>query len=294
MNSRGAMSLILALALGTAFAASPSRQVSSTDLTKARAVLREGLRSEEFWPAMHAAEAMTIAGLQDEVVVYLKPKLADEKDDQRRCGLARELVRAGERYYAAVMFDILQSDDPHGHVHAAESLFKVGWQGRYDPLTKAFNESDNVILRLMAAGALAQHGLPESRAQGLKFLRDVMSHSSAVNDYRIAAWVLGRTGEPEDAALIRSRLADTTDPRARAFLHHALAVFGDEVGRAKLRENLISENAAFRTYAATFAGDARMSEVVPLLVELLDDENLDTRIRAAQSIFALRNITSSP
>ena len=118
-------------------AALPPWHVSNADLNKARAVLREGLKSDEFWPAMHAAEAMTVAGLQAEVVAHLKPKLAAEKDDQRRCGLARELVRAGQVEYADEMFDILRSDDPHGHVHAAESLFKVGWAGGSAPLRRA-------------------------------------------------------------------------------------------------------------------------------------------------------------
>ena len=107
-------------------AALPPWHVSSEELEKAEVVLREGLRSDEFWPAMHAAEAMTLARMGDEVIAYLQPKLAEEKDDQRRCGLARELVRAGQVEYAEVMFDILRGDDPHGHVHAAESLFKVG------------------------------------------------------------------------------------------------------------------------------------------------------------------------
>ncbi len=32
------------------------------------ALLREGLASDEFWPAMHAAEALTLAGQGEEVL----------------------------------------------------------------------------------------------------------------------------------------------------------------------------------------------------------------------------------
>ncbi|MDB4474704.1 hypothetical protein N9023_06815, partial [Opitutaceae bacterium] len=264
-------------------AALPPWHVSTADLNKARAVLREGLKSDEFWPAMHAAEAMTVAGLQKEVVAHLKPKLAAEKDDQRRCGLARELVRAGHVEYADKMFDILRSDDPHGHVHAAESLYKVGWVGGYEPLRSAFAESNNVTLRLMAAGALAKHGSPDDREKALQYLRSVLSDSEIMDEYRIAAWVLARTGDSRDVARLRMRLSDAEDEKARAFIQNALAALGDLSGQQQLHEDLSAEDAAFRTYAATFAGDAGMIGVIPDLVLLLDDPNLDTRIRAAQS-----------
>src|SRR5690606_38121574 len=74
-------------------------------------VLREGLKSDEFWPSMHAAEALTLAGRGNEVRAHLLPLLPQESDDQRRCGLARELVRTGARQYAAIMLDILNAAD---------------------------------------------------------------------------------------------------------------------------------------------------------------------------------------
>ena len=57
-------------------------------------------------------------------------------------------------------------------------------------------------------------------------------------------------------------------------------------------ENLQASDAAVRTYAADFAGHARAIEHRDVLVKLLDDENLDTRIRAAQSLFMLARPTS--
>ncbi len=49
--------------------------------------LQEAVRSAEFWPAMHAAEALTLAGAQSEVVAALGDRLPAERDDQHRCGL---------------------------------------------------------------------------------------------------------------------------------------------------------------------------------------------------------------
>lgn len=259
---------------------------------KAQAVLREGLHGDEFWPSMHAAEALTIAGFGAEVRSVLEPKLALEQDDQRRCGLARELVRAGDENRAEVMIDILVGDDPHGHVHAAESLFKVGWPGEAAPVRTAFDQKENTILRLMAAAALAKHSYADDRAAALVFLRGTMMSAEEPDDFRIAAWVLARTGDSSDVPRIRARLPDTEDERVRSFLDHASAVLGDPDGRAALQRNLSSSNSAIRTYAATFAGEAEVFEATPQLIQLLDDENLDTRIRAAQALFTLREISS--
>ncbi|HTN02138.1 MAG TPA: hypothetical protein VL132_09685, partial [Planctomycetaceae bacterium] len=58
-------------------------------------VLRDGFKSDEFWPSMHAAEGLTVAGYGAEVRQALPARIPAETDDQRKCGLARELVRAG-------------------------------------------------------------------------------------------------------------------------------------------------------------------------------------------------------
>src|SRR6187200_2768271 len=74
-------------------------------------VLRWGLHSDRFWHAIHAAEGLTAAGQPQEVQSFLAERLAVETDDQRRCGLARELVRAGDRRYADVLLAILAGPD---------------------------------------------------------------------------------------------------------------------------------------------------------------------------------------
>ncbi|MEX2579702.1 MAG: HEAT repeat domain-containing protein [Verrucomicrobiales bacterium] len=254
---------------------------------KCLGILREEIQSDDFWPAMHAAEALTLAGLGSEVIDRLGPKLDTEKDDQRRCGLARELVRAGDRSKSSVMMEILRGDDPHGHVHAAESLYKVGWDGSPEPLQEAFGETENVLLKIMAAAALAKFVEGDRGENALSFLRDHLATESDPGIFRISAWVLGRIGTDRDRGLIRSRLDDTDDPLVRAFLEHALAALGDSDGKAALRRNLKSDDSALRTYAAVFAGETGMTETAPDLIPLLDDENLDVRIRAAQALLTL-------
>ncbi|MDF1740571.1 MAG: hypothetical protein P1U86_15525 [Verrucomicrobiales bacterium] len=254
---------------------------------KCLSVLREGLASGEFWPSMHAAEALTVAGFGKEVQDFLVPKLETEDDDQRRCGLARELVRSGDMAKSAVMMKILQKEDPHGHVHAAESLYKVGWMGGFEPLKTVFSETDQMPLKIMAASALAKYDRDESGEEAIAFLRSTLKEEKDPAIFRLPAWVLSRIGDKSDRELIRLRLKDADDPLVHAFLEHALAALGDPDGKEALLENLKSDDPVIRTYAAVFAGESGIFEAVPDLIGQLEDENLDARIRAAQALLTL-------
>lgn len=255
--------------------------------TKCLTVLRGGLQSDEFWPAMHAAEALTVGGQQQEVQEFLAPKLKTEKDDQRRCGIARELVRSGDLAKSEVMIKILQKEDPHGHVHAAESLYKVGWKGSSAPLVDAFTETDDIRLKIMAASALAKFEKGGQGKVAIEFLRDTLGQEEDPTIFRLPAWVLSRIGDKSDRDLIRSRLKDADDPLVHAFLEHALAALGDAEGKAALLKNLKSDDPVIRTYAAVFAGESEIFEAVPDLIRQLDDENPDAGIRAAQALLTL-------
>ena len=265
-------------------AASDADTIELDKQTRARclAVLRAGMKSDEHWPAMHAAEALTLAGHGDEVLLELTPRLKVEKDDQHRCGLARELVRAGDRTKVAVLLDVLAKDDPYGHVHACESLYKVNEIGDGRLLRQALQQRDAPKKMLMAAAALARWGNSAALAELRQTINDKNPDLA-----RIAAWVLARIGSSRDVPLLKRRLARLDDPLARTFFGLALAALGDEEGQASLARDLMDQNPATRTYAATFAADARMTSAKGRLIELLDDECLDVRVRAAQSLCLL-------
>lgn len=250
-------------------------------------VLRDGFRDDDFWPAMHAAEALTLAGQGMEVRSVLEPKLKTETDDQMRCGLARELVRAGDRKKADILFSILEGDDPHGHVHAAESLYKVGFDTDPKPLELRFRNTDDIRLKLMAAAALAKHGQDPARSEAFAFLRKVLSTEPDPDTFRLSAWVLGRIGDPSDIARIRARLDDAKEPLQESFLQNAISVLGDIEARQDVLKNLASKDPDIRTYAAIFAGEAGIFEAASLLTKQLSDDDLDARIRAAQGLIVL-------
>lgn len=245
-------------------------------------VLRTGLNSDEFWPAIHAAEGLTLGGYGDEVISFLAPKLPLETDDQQKCGLARELVRAGKRNYANVMLDILAGKDDYGHIHVAESLYKVNEIGDGKSMRRAFQQTGNLRLRLMSAAALGRQGDQDA----MTFLRETLGHEDAETS-RTAAWILGRIGDKSDITRIRKLIPMAPDDLTKAYYQHSIASLGDPEGLLALAKNLKHKEGSIRTYAATFAGDARAVSLKDDLILLLDDPHEDARIRAAQTLLFL-------
>lgn len=248
-------------------------------------VLRGGLAAtgpDAFWPAMHAAEGLTDAGAGAEVRRALEPRLATEDDPRHRCGLARELVRAGDAAQVAILAGILAGADPRGHTHAAESLFKVGAVGDAAALERAAADGATVGLRLMAAAALVRSGRPEQLVTIRAALR-----GQDPDGIHLAAWILGQIGDGTDIEPLRARLADAPTPLVRASLEHALAIRGDADGRKALVRNLAADDDAVRAAAANAAGLARAAATRPHLARLLEDPALDVRIRAAHALVQL-------
>ena len=86
---------------------------------------------------------------------------------------------------------------------------------------------------------------------------------------------------------IRKVLSSEADALAKAYYINALACLGDEAAKRLLGENLRSGVPAIRTYAAEFTGYCRAHELRDDLIKLLDDETLDVRVRAVQSLIVL-------
>lgn len=243
-------------------------------------VLRDGLTSDEFWPAMHAAEALTLAGHGREVLDAIAKRTGS--DDQKRCGLAREAVRAGDRSKLSILFAILDKPGSNGHTHAAESLFKMAEVGDGTKLRATFAQNENVKLKLMAAAALARCGHPTA----LVAVRAMLSDPDRENR-KVAAWILGQLGARSDVPSILAAFKTETDPLAQAYAVNARALLGDDAANKQLLENLSASEPAVRTYSAEFAGYARLDGARDALVRLLDDPTLDVRVRAAQSLIVL-------
>lgn len=245
-------------------------------------VLRDGLQSQEFWPAMHAAEALTLAGMQAEVVTNLLPRLSSESDDQRRCGLARELARAGQRAHLVILQQVLDDEQSNGRVHAAESLYKLNEAGDLPSLRQAMEQTANQPLRMMAAAAMlnARHDVAR------QLLRENLTSDNPTIRLTVA-FVLARSGSDQDIKPLIEAHAREVDPVTKGMLGNAVACRGDPQGRRWLRENLDSDHPTIRTMAADCVGLCSANECHAKLIDLLDDPYLDARVRAAQSLIAL-------
>jgi sialidase-1 len=252
------------------------------DRERCLSALREGLAADEFWPAMHAAEALSDEGAGEEVRRALASRLATEADAQRRCGIARELVRAGDLSHVRTLLNVLADPDPHGHAHACESLYKVREIGDGVLLRRAAAEAEPSIRSLMAAAALARWGNPDAFGS----IRAAVGHDDP-SIARTAAWILARVGDDRDLPALRAGRDRFDEPVTRAYFDHALAALGDEEGKGALVRNLDHDDPRIRVQACEFAPEARATEAVDVLARRLDDPTLDVRIRAAQAILAL-------
>jgi sialidase-1 len=281
------MALLITGSVNTAAGADEASRKASQPLSselreRCLTILQTGLASDEFWPAMHAAEAMTLAGAGRDVVASLSARLPQEKDDQRRCGLARELIRAGERDYLPLLFQILADEQSNGRTHAAESLYKLGETGDGQLLRAAMSQTTIIPLQIMAAGAMAKAGDPMAMELLRKQLR--AEDKTARN---LSAWILGRHGNASDVEVIQTAMTSETDEMSLTFLTVSLACLNEHKGRIALMQHLNAENNAARTMAAEFAGISRTVEAREKLIQLLDDPFADVRIRSAQSLIAL-------
>ena len=256
---------------------------------RALEVLRSGLSSEEFWPSMHAAEGLNAAEHQNEVIQTLAKRLERDTDDQHRCGLARELIRAGNRSYVTVLFDILSDEQSNGRTHAAESLFKVAEIGDGRRLRAAMAD-DDLRQSLMAAAALARCGSPVA----LEHIRAQLNHADpAIRT--IVPWILRQVGDASDIKPLRAMVNKEHDPLIRGQGVHALAQLGELAAQGELLANLSAEDSTIRVYAAEAAAGLKSGEKLQAaLVDLLDDDVLDVRIRAAHALLVLEVSQRSP
>lgn len=246
---------------------------------RAVSLLRKGMASDEFWPSMHAAEALTAAGFGACVIYDLLPRLAAETDDQKRCGLSREIMRAGDLTPLPGMVKILKDPDTSAPVHVCESLFKVHQVGDLAAM-RAHLESEATSEELMAAAALVRAG----QATELARIRRYLLPPNEETPRRIAAWILGQVGTREDWPAIRQLAESAEDPLASAFAWNALAKLENEKARERVLANLASDDKTIRTYSAQTLGICGLPTQLPALAKALDDANPDTAIRAAEAI----------
>lgn len=248
-------------------------------------ILRDSLKSKNFWVSIHAVEGLLDAGLSSELRPQLSVRLADEQDDQRRCGLARELIRAGDMAQSRVILSILDKSEPYAHLHAVESLYKVGVVGDRMMISNLIKNSPDPKTKLMAAAVLARSG----DSQALRQLRSWIQNDQE-EICSLAAWAIGRLGTKSDISSLQRKRDSIQNPVFRSYFDHALAALGDRAGLEKLCNNLSAGEPTIRTAAASFAKDIGDPCLLPSLHLMLNDSYEDARVRAAHALLQFQKV----
>ena len=246
-------------------ARSQKRRRSNRGCERCLTVLRAGLKSDEFWPAMHAAEGLTVAG-QGRRSAGCHRRSRTAADDQKhaawlvkRCGPAIEAKSRCCSRYCKSPDRTATPTRPRACLKSLKSAMAAPcgrrWQGRrYEA------EADGCC----GAGSLRP-------SEGL----DIVRGSSRVTMSSTVKRRFGSSGR--FAALATSSPFEKRCPAKRsagpAYCINALACLGDEKAKRLLGENLRSESPAVRTYSAEFAGYCRATSLRDELIKLARRRN---------------------
>ena len=142
----------------------------------------------------------------------------------------------------------------------------------------------------MAAGAITRF----SDEQAMAYLKKCLV-SSEPSERRLASFILADFREETDVVplLLKSLELSAGDPSGISMCHNVLAVHGNPIGVAGMKQGLASEDAGTRAMSAYFEGEAQLTSAADTLVSLLDDPDLDVRVRAAHSLLLMGKQTSN-
>lgn len=252
-------------------------------------VLREGVQGDEFWPSIHAAEALIREDYGFEAIPVLRERMGREEDRRRIAGYARALAADDPNQSIVALQDILLSGDLEARILAAEAMFRKGIVGDPSILEQATDPSQNGRLRVFAAATLTVTDQED--------MRDVVREALASNDPAaryIAADVIPIIGNLEDDAptLIDKKDLVNSDFENLYFVR-ALAMFGFDSARKELLSFLKHPDPTIRSRAAFAVAESWYIESSNQLIPLLEDPALAVRVRAAQALLTMANPTSA-
>ncbi|MCE5186883.1 MAG: hypothetical protein LLF76_12235 [Planctomycetaceae bacterium] len=233
---------------------------------------------------MHAAEGLTQTGDPNIVIQSLSTMLATEGDDQKRCGLAREILRAGDESKISVLVEILSNRESNGRTHAAENLFKVQRIGDLELMIECANDTHNPSLQLWALANL----IKSDHMEYLPMLRQFLNSQSTF-ERAMAAYLLGQLGDKNEIDRIKEGAEQTADLDALFFYNAGVIYLKDSDATEKLKTYLDDENKTIRALSAYTVGSLVICSCQQKLITLLDDREEDVRIRSAHALLSMYN-----
>jgi HEAT repeat protein len=247
------------------------------------AVLREGLNGDEFWPVIYAAETLTDASYTFEVLPVLHARLENETDLRNRAGIARALIRAGERHALVELQDILLTDDTEARVLAAEALFLLRDLADVELVRSAMDSSEDGRLRLYAAAALAAARDEDT----IEVIREGLASDNPALRFVGADVMTGLGNRDDDLPALLLNLDRAASDFERFYTLRALAFLGHEPARVEIAGLLAHPDPTIRSRAAYATAETWLIQETERLIALLDDPTLAVRVRAAQALLIL-------
>ena len=273
---------------GTTQELPPAYLLTANMHDKCLKVLREGLHSNEFWPSVHAAEALIDAGYGFDATPVLKARLSEEEDALYRIGLAQALVRSGERHYLTILQDVLLTDQESAREEALRGMFYLADVADVPLVQTAYNRTDQPSARLWAAGVLSR----VIDAKTVDVIREGLVHEDPGVRLTAAELIPVMGSVKTDTTQLLANLGQANTDIERLYILRALALLSHTLSRQQMGSMLFNEDPTIRSKAVYAAAEAWLLDRNDQIFSLLDDPSLAVRVRAAQASLILTDPVS--
>jgi sialidase-1 len=209
--------------------------------------------------------------------------LEKETDDSKRCGLAREIVRAGDKSKIKILSRILADPNSNGRGHATESLYKIEKLGNLDLLVKCAGDDEHRKVQMWSCAALVRAGHKEF----LPVLRRFVSSNDPLEN-SLSTYILGQLGEIRQKELVKERLKEQPKSLYSFFYTAGLVYMKDECALQQLPEFFESKDETIRSLAINTAGTVNPYRFKQKAINMLKDSADNVRIRAAHALINMK------
>ena len=263
----------------------PANLLTANTFDQCLNILREGLHSDEFWPSIHASEALTDAGYGFEVVPILQNKLETEQDDVYRAHIAKVLLRNRRQNAIVILQDILMTTNEAAQLEALKSMFYEASVADTAIIGNLIRNTEKQELKVYGWALL--HITEKEKTSGL--IRSSLSDPDPA--VRIAATdvIPFITPDKKDTTLLVSNLSRASTDLEMVHLSRALAMMQHIPSRNRVPQFTRLADVSIRSQATYAIAESWLIEHVDVLYFLLEDPSLSVRVRAAQALLILND-----
>lgn len=250
-------------------------------------VLKEALLEGEDVLSFEAARVLTQNGYGFEIVTPYLDWLENEENAVKRAQIATELLRAQIGDVIVDLHDILLQQDPVAIEFAVKGIYEASDRANSELLTLVRDSIGTPKAKFYAQATLDQF---KGENTILKLARTAFAADSLLK--LEAVTYIGMYGSAEDIPGLLAFRDQIENDADRLEVTGALAILGYANARQDILNLLKTRDAVRRARAAYFAGQAWMVDESARLYALLEDPDMEVRIRAAESLLVLGDTQS--